>query len=72
MAGRLDFYFFYCSIHSYLSVMRIGPLASAAGLNIAKRAKRLALNAVVPALAVRPAASRSGKRKEQSRRRHNP
>jgi len=42
-----------------------------AGLNIAKRAKRLALNAVAPALAV-PAASRSGKRKEQSRRRHNP
>jgi hypothetical protein len=43
-----------------------------AGLNIAKRAKRLALSAVAPALAVRPAASRSGKRKEQSRRRHNP
>jgi len=43
-----------------------------AGLNIAIRAKRLALNAVAPALAVRPAAPRSGKRKEQSRRRHNP
>ena len=43
-----------------------------AGLNIAKRAKRLALNAVAPALAARAAASRSGKRKEQSRRRHNP
>jgi hypothetical protein len=43
-----------------------------AGLNIAKRAKRLALSAVAPALAVRPAPSRSGKRKEQSRRRHNP
>jgi hypothetical protein len=24
MAGHLDFYFFYGSIHSYLSVMRIG------------------------------------------------
>jgi hypothetical protein len=43
-----------------------------AGLNIAKRAKRLALSAVAPALAARPAASRSGTRKEQSRRRHNP
>ena len=72
MAGRLDFYFFYGSIHSYLSVMRIGALASAAGLNIAKRAKRLALNAVVPALAVRPAASRSGKRKEKSGRGRKP
>src|SRR5262245_58057375 len=29
MAGHLDFYFFYGSIHSYLSVMRIGALASA-------------------------------------------
>jgi len=37
-----------------------------AGLNIAKRAKRLALSAVAPALAA------SGKRKERSRRRHNP
>ena len=35
-----------------------------AGLNIAKRAKRLALNAVTPALAARPAASRRTKRKE--------
>jgi len=43
-----------------------------AGLNIAKRAKRLALSAVAPALAARAAASRSGKRNEQSRRRHNP
>ena len=43
-----------------------------AGLNIARRAKRRAMSAVVPALAARPAASRSGKRKEQSRRRHNP
>jgi len=43
-----------------------------AGLNIAKRAKQLALNAFAPALALRPAASRSGKRKEQSRRQHNP
>jgi hypothetical protein len=31
MAGHLAFYFFYGSIHSYLSVMRIGALASAAG-----------------------------------------
>ena len=30
MAANLDFYFFYGSIHSYLSVMRIGSLASAA------------------------------------------
>jgi len=43
-----------------------------AGLNIAKRAKRLALSAVAPALAARPTAARSGKRKERSRRRHNP
>ena len=34
MAGRLDFYFFYGSIHSYLSVMRIGALASAAGVAV--------------------------------------
>src|SRR6266576_5970054 len=34
MAGRLDFYFFYGSIHSYLSVMRIGALASAAGVEV--------------------------------------
>jgi len=32
--------------------------------NIAKRAKRLALNAVTPALAASPAASRRRKRKE--------
>src|SRR5262249_51266448 len=32
MAGHLDFYFFYGSIHSYLSVMRIGALAPAAGV----------------------------------------
>jgi hypothetical protein len=43
------------------------------GLNIAKRARQLALNLVVPALAARPAASRSKKRKEkQSRRRREP
>jgi 2-hydroxychromene-2-carboxylate isomerase len=30
MAGNLDFHFFYGSIHSYLSVMRIGALASRA------------------------------------------
>jgi len=35
-----------------------------AGLNIAKRAKRLALNAVAPALAASPAPSRRRKRKE--------
>ena len=34
MAGQLDFYFFYGSIHSYLSVMRIGALASAAGVEV--------------------------------------
>src|SRR5262249_20162084 len=34
MAGQLDFYFFYGSIHSYLSVMRIGALASAAGVAV--------------------------------------
>src|SRR5260370_25353777 len=32
MASHLDFYLFYGSIHSYLSVMRIGALASAAGV----------------------------------------
>jgi len=31
---NLDFYFFYGSIHSYLSVMRIGPLASAAHVEV--------------------------------------
>src|SRR5262245_34388598 len=34
MAGTLDFYFFYGSIHSYLSVMRIEPLASAAHIEV--------------------------------------
>ncbi len=34
MAGNLDFYFFYGSIHSYLSVMRIGALASAAHVKV--------------------------------------
>jgi 2-hydroxychromene-2-carboxylate isomerase len=34
MANHLDFYFFYGSIHSYLSVMRIGALASAAGVAV--------------------------------------
>ena len=44
-----------------------------AGLNIAKRAKQLALNAVAPALAASPAASRRRKREEkQSRRRREP
>jgi hypothetical protein len=43
-----------------------------AGLNIAKRAKRLALSAVAPALAARPAASRSGKRKEKSPHQRKP
>jgi hypothetical protein len=36
------------------------------GLNIAKRAKQLALNAVAPALAATPGVSHSGKRKEKS------
>jgi 2-hydroxychromene-2-carboxylate isomerase len=34
MAHILDFYFFYGSIHSYLSVMRIGALASATGVEV--------------------------------------
>ena len=34
MAGILDFYFFYGSIYSYLSVMRIEPLASAAHIEV--------------------------------------
>ena len=43
------------------------------GLNIAKRAKQLALNAVAPALAASPAASRRRKREEkQSRPRREP
>jgi 2-hydroxychromene-2-carboxylate isomerase len=33
-AGKLDFYFFYGSIHSYLSVMRIGRLASTARVDV--------------------------------------
>ena len=44
-----------------------------AGLNIAKRARQLALNAVVPASPARIAASPGKKRKEkQSRRRRAP
>src|SRR5215471_16880681 len=34
MPSSLDFYFFYGSIHSYLSVMRIEPLASAATVEV--------------------------------------
>src|SRR5262249_14217803 len=34
MAGHLDFYFFHGSIHSYLAVMRVGALASAAGVTV--------------------------------------
>ena len=34
MAHNLDFYFFYGSIHSYLSVMRIGAIASTAGVDV--------------------------------------
>jgi len=34
MAGNLDFHFFYGSIHSYLSVMRIGALASRAQVEV--------------------------------------
>jgi hypothetical protein len=40
-----------------------------AGLNIAKRARQLALNAVVPASPARTIAPRNKKRKEQSRHR---
>jgi hypothetical protein len=44
-----------------------------AGLNIAKRAKKLALNVVVPALPTGVAASRSKKlKKKQSRRQRGP
>src|SRR5262245_3937781 len=34
MPSSLDFFFFYASIHTYLSVMRIEPLASAAGVDV--------------------------------------
>jgi 2-hydroxychromene-2-carboxylate isomerase len=34
MAADIDFYFFYGSIHSYLSVMRIGALASAEEIEV--------------------------------------
>ena len=34
MAANLDFYFFYGSNHSYLSVMRIEPLAAAARVKV--------------------------------------
>jgi 2-hydroxychromene-2-carboxylate isomerase len=34
VAGKLDFYFFYGSIHSYLSAMRIGPLAAVAEVEV--------------------------------------
>jgi 2-hydroxychromene-2-carboxylate isomerase len=34
MAANLDFYFFYGSNHSYLSVMRIEPLAAAAHVEV--------------------------------------
>jgi 2-hydroxychromene-2-carboxylate isomerase len=34
MTGNLDFYFFYGSIHSFLSVMRIGALASRAQIEV--------------------------------------
>jgi 2-hydroxychromene-2-carboxylate isomerase len=34
MAASLDFYFFYGSNHSYLSVMRIGPLTAAASVEV--------------------------------------
>jgi 2-hydroxychromene-2-carboxylate isomerase len=37
MAKTLDFFFFYGSIHTYLSVMRIEPLARAAGVTVAWR-----------------------------------
>jgi 2-hydroxychromene-2-carboxylate isomerase len=34
MAARVDFYFFYGSIHSYLSVMRVDALAAAAKITV--------------------------------------
>jgi len=34
MANTIDFFFFYGSIHTYLSVMRIEKLAAAAGLEV--------------------------------------
>src|SRR5215472_5900288 len=37
MAKTLDFFFFYGSIHTYLSVMRIEPLARAAGVAVVWR-----------------------------------
>jgi 2-hydroxychromene-2-carboxylate isomerase len=37
MAEKLDFFFFYGSIHTYLSAMRIEPLARAAGVAVAWR-----------------------------------
>ncbi len=37
MAANLDFFFYYGSIHSYLSVMRVPRLASAAGVDISWR-----------------------------------
>jgi len=37
MAGNLDFYFFYGSIHSYLSVMRIDALAAASHVQVCWR-----------------------------------
>ena len=37
MAATLEFFFFYGSIHSYLSVMRIARLASAAGVELSWR-----------------------------------
>jgi 2-hydroxychromene-2-carboxylate isomerase len=37
MAATLEFFFFYGSIHSYLSVMRIAKLASNAGVAVAWR-----------------------------------
>jgi 2-hydroxychromene-2-carboxylate isomerase len=37
MPHNVDFYFFYGSIHFYLSVMRIGKLAAAAGVGVCWR-----------------------------------
>jgi 2-hydroxychromene-2-carboxylate isomerase len=34
VSGALEFYFFYGSIHSYLSVMRLEPIAHAAGVTV--------------------------------------
>ena len=87
MAHILDFYFFYGSIHSYLSVMRIGALASAAGVEVGWQPFNLRAILIEQNNTaftknevkmnyfwrdVERRAGRSKKRKEQSRRRREP